>query len=171
MKKSVLLLFSLMLLGATTLYAQKFPALDASPMDKASFNSDAGSVAVIYSRPQLKERSLEKLAPMDKIWRTGANEATTIYFSKDATIGGQSIAAGTYSLFTIPGKDQWTIVLNSVANQWGAYNYSADMDVLRVSAEATTDKESIEAFTMAFKKDGTLVMAWSTTRVSVPISF
>lgn len=171
MKKSVLLLFSMMLLGASTLYAQKFPALDASPMDKASFSSDEGSVAVLYSRPQLKERSLEKLAPMDKLWRTGANEATKISFSKDANFGGKSIAAGSYSLFTIPGKDQWTIILNSVADQWGAYNYSADHDVLRVSAEASTDDESIEALSMAFKKDGTLVIAWGNTRVSVPISF
>lgn len=171
MKKTLLFLMTLFLFGAAQLHAQKFPALDASPMDKVSFVSDTGSVSIHYSRPQLKKRSLEELAPMNKVWRTGANEATTIHFSKDATIGGKNIKAGTYSLFTIPGESTWTVILNGVSEQWGAYKYEEAKDVLRVTAQASTDKESIEAFSMAFKKDGTLVLAWDTARVEIPISF
>lgn len=171
MKNLFSLLIAVFLMSTTASMAQEFPKLDASPMDKASFSSDAGSVAIIYSRPQLKGRSLEKLAPKGKIWRTGANEATTISFSTDATIAGKSIKAGTYSLFSIPGDHHWTLVLNSNTNQWGAYNYEESLDVLRASVEASTEKDAIEAFAMAFKKDGTLVMGWGTTRVSVPISF
>jgi len=171
MKNIFSLLIAVFLISTTAGYAQDFPKLDVSPMDKASFNADAGSVSIYYSRPQLQERSLDKLAPKGEVWRTGANEATTINFSKDATVAGKKVKAGVYSLFTIPGDNNWTIILNSNANQWGAYQYDETLDVLRGTATVTTDKKSIEAFSMAFKKDGSLVMAWGTTRIHIPITF
>ena len=158
MKNLLGLLLAVFLISTTTSTAQDFPKLDASPMDKASFNSDAGSVTIFYSRPQLKKRSLDKLAPKGEVWRTGANEATTITFTKDATIAGKSVKAGTYSLFTIPGDNSWTIILNSNANQWGAYQYDDSLDVLRVTADASASKEELEALSMAFKDDGSLVL-------------
>ena len=88
-------------------------------------------VRVTYSRPQLKGRSISELAPAGKVWRTGANEAPEIIFYKDATVGGKSVAAGTYSLFTIPGNKEWTVILNKNLNQWGAYSYQEDADVIR----------------------------------------
>ncbi|MGB5699844.1 DUF2911 domain-containing protein, partial [Muriicola sp.] len=94
-------------------FAQEFSGMDKSPMDMASYPSDYKNsdkaVRVIYSRPQLKGRSMEELAPAGKVWRTGANEAAEITFFKGATIGGQKIDAGTYALFTIPGADGWTV--------------------------------------------------------------
>ncbi|SFB75489.1 Protein of unknown function [Flagellimonas taeanensis] len=171
----LLTFFAFALVFSTEAAAQKFSGLDKSPMDIASFPASYKeadkSVRVIYSRPQLKGRSLADLAPEGKVWRTGANEATEVTFYKDATIGGKTVKAGTYSLFTIPGDDEWTVILNSNLNQWGAYSYDSDADVARVTATASTDDEELEAFSIAFEDDGEMVMGWGTTRVSLPISF
>ncbi len=158
--------------------AQEFSGLDKSPMDMASYPSDYKisdkAVRVIYSRPQLKGRAVADLAPAGKVWRTGANEAAEITFYKGATIGGKKIDAGTYSLFTIPGENEWTIVLNKNLNQWGSYFYQDSGDVARVQAKVSKGDESLDAFSMTFKEvDGGvhLVMGWGTERVAVPIMF
>ena len=175
MKNVFLLAFLTLTLAFTTkATAQKFSGLDKSPADiasyPASYRESDKAVRVIYSRPQLKGRSLSELAPAGKVWRTGANECAEITFYKDATVGGQAIKAGTYSLFTIPGEGEWTVILNGNLNQWGAYSYDSAADVARVSAKAGTDGEELEAFSIAFDDDGTMVMGWGTTRVSLPIS-
>ena len=158
--------------------AQEFSGLDKSPMDMASYPSDYKisdkAVRVIYSRPQLKGRSMGELAPAGKVWRTGANEAAEITFYKGATIGGKQIEPGTYSLFTIPGEDKWTVILNNNVNQWGSYFYKDSGDVARVEAEVSSASDSLEAFSMTFQEvEGGvhLVMGWGTTRVAVPIMF
>lgn len=158
--------------------AQEFSGLDKSPADIASYpaggREPAKKVRVIYSRPQLKGRSLADLAPAGKVWRTGANEATEITFYEDAKVGGQDVEAGTYALFTIPGQDNWTIILNNQLNQWGAYSYDESADAARIKAKASQASESLEAFSIAFKEvDGGvhMVMGWGTTRVAVPITF
>jgi len=93
-------------------------------------------VTITYSRPGVKSRQIfGALVPYDQVWRTGANEATTISFSDDVTINGQALPKGTYSLHTIPGKDEWTIVFNNTANQWGSFNYDPTKDALRVKAK------------------------------------
>jgi hypothetical protein len=93
-------------------------------------------ITIKYSRPGVKGRAIwGALVPYDKVWRTGANEATTISFSDDVTVEGQKLAKGTYSLHTIPGQAQWTIIFNSVADQWGSYSYDAAKDVLRVNVK------------------------------------
>ncbi|MCL6265110.1 DUF2911 domain-containing protein [Flagellimonas myxillae] len=164
----------LSLVFSTESTAQKFSGLDKSPADIASYPSSYRvsdkSVRVIYSRPQLKGRSLADLAPAGKVWRTGANEAAEITFYKDATVGGKAVKAGTYSMFTIPGDGEWTVILNGNLNQWGAYSYDSAADVARVEAKASSDSESLEAFSMAFDDNGNLVMGWGTTRVSLAIS-
>ncbi|MFC4094529.1 DUF2911 domain-containing protein [Euzebyella saccharophila] len=158
--------------------AQKFSGLDKSPMDMASFPNDYKiankSVRVIYSRPQLKGRSLAELAPAGKVWRTGANEAPEITFYTDANFGGKDIKAGTYSLFTIPGEKEWTVVLNKNLNQWGAYSYDESADVARVSGISKAEGDSLEEFSVTFQETGdgaSLVMGWEKTRVAVPITF
>src|SRR5690348_13483389 len=86
-------------------------------------------IAITYSRPGVKGRQIwGGLVPYDKVWRTGANEATTIAFTDDVTVNGQPLPKGTYSLHTIPGKDQWTIIFNKVANQWGSFTYDQAQD-------------------------------------------
>ena len=98
-------------------------------------------ITITYSRPGVKGRQIwGALVPYDKVWRTGANEATTIAFSDDVTINGQPLPKGTYSLHTIPGKDQWTIVFNNTANQWGSFNYDPAKDALRVTAKPHGDE-------------------------------
>jgi len=169
---------ALALVFTTNLVAQDFGGLDKSPADIASFPSSSRvsnkMVKITYSRPQLKGRSLSELAPAGKVWRTGANEAVEITFYQDSKVGGTDIKAGTYSLFSIPGDGEWTVILNSNLNQWGAYSYDESADVARVKASASNDGKSLEAFSIAFKEaDGGahLVMGWGTTRVALPMTF
>jgi len=162
------------LISSVQLTAQEFKSLDKSPMDVATFPSSytiSDKIAkVIYSRPQLNGRDLVKLAPPEKIWRTGANEAVEITFYKDVIFGGKALNAGTYSLFTIPSLDgDWTVIINSARNVWGSYYYKQDQDVIRVSGKTSTNEENIEAFSMMFDKDMTLKMGWGKTVVSVSI--
>ena len=166
-KLFTLSILMLALVFTTNISAQKFSGLDKSPMDMAAYPSSYKisdkAVRVTYGRPQLKGRSVSELAPAGQVWRTGANEAIEITFYKDAKVGGTDVKAGTYSLFTIPGEGEWTVILNSNLNQWGAYSYDKKADVARVSVAASTDSESLDAFSIAFKEvDGGahLVMAW-----------
>ncbi len=174
MKKSTLLTtlaFAFVMLFSVNSQAQKFAKLDKSPLDIAYFrtNRNAAPIAkVIYSRPQLNGRALATLAPNGKVWRTGANEASEIKFYKDSKFGGKDVKAGTYALYTIPGEKEWTIILSSDTDVWGAYNYKESNDVLRVKAPVTQG-ESIEAFSIAFDNTN-MFLAWGTTRVAVPIS-
>ena len=165
------------LVFTTDLTAQDFSGLDKSPMDVAAYPSSYRVsdklVRVTYSRPQLKGRSMAELAPSGKVWRTGANEAVEITFYQDMNVGGSPVKAGTYSLFTIPGDAEWTIILNSNLNQWGAYSYDKSSDVARFMATASQDSNSLEAFSIAFKEvdNGVhMVMGWGTTRVALPMS-
>ena len=174
MKKSTLLTtlaFAFVMLFSLNASAQKFAKLDKSPLDIAYYRTDRNAVPmakVIYSRPQLNGRALATLAPNGKVWRTGANEAAEIKFYKDSKLGGKDVKAGTYSLYTIPGDSEWTIILSSDTDVWGAYNYKEANDVLRVKAPVSNG-ESVEAFSIAFDNDN-MFLAWDTTRVAVPIS-
>ena len=158
--------------------AQDFAGLDKSPMDAAAFPSSYKvsdkAVRITYSRPQLKGRSMSDLAPAGKVWRTGANEAPEITFYKDAKIGGTAISAGTYSLFTIPGEGEWTIILNKNLNQWGAYSYDEGADLARIKVAATSDGKSLDEFSITFKEvegGAHMIMGWGSTRVAVPMIF
>lgn len=176
MKKSSLITtiaFAFVMLLTTNVNAQKFPGLDKSPMDAASHPNDykvADKVAkIVYGRPQLNGRSLEKLAPNGKQWRLGANEAAEITFYKDVTFGGQAIKAGTYTMSAIPGEKEWTLILSSDLNVWGSYFYNEANDVARITVKASMADESLEAFSIVFDKDGTMHMGWDKVRVSVPM--
>ena len=176
MKNSILTItvFVITLISSLQITAQEFKNLDKSPMDMASFPSSykisEKLVKVIYSRPQLNGRDLVKLAPPEKVWRTGANEATEITFYNDVIFGGKALKAGTYSLFTIPSyKGDWTVIINKARNVWGSYYYNQDLDIIRVTGKTSTNEENIEAFSMMFDKDMTLKIGWGKTVVSVSI--
>ena len=176
MKNSIysIFIFAVVLISSVQLTAQEFKILDKSPMDMASFPSSykiSNKIAkVIYSRPQLKGRDLFDLAPPNKVWRTGANEAAEITFYKDIVFGDKPLKAGTYSLFTIPSKDgDWTIIINSAINIWGSYYYKKDQDVIRVPGKVSKSVENIEAFSMIFDKDMTLKMGWGNTIIYVTV--
>jgi len=108
------------------------------PSPKATVTQTAGltDVTILYCRPSVRGRAIwGGLVPYDQVWRTGANEATTITFADDVTIEGTKLPAGTYGLFTIPGKDEWTVIFNKGAKQWGAYEYKQADDVLRIKVK------------------------------------
>ena len=176
MKNSILTIavFAFTLVNSLEIAAQEFKSLDKSPMDMTAFPSSYKisdkTVKIVYSRPQLKGRDLVKLAPPEKVWRTGANEAAEITFYKDVVFGGKELNAGTYSLFTIPSYDgDWTVIINKAKNLWGSYYYNKDEDVVRVSGKVSKSEKNIEMFSMVFDKDMTLKMGWGNTVVSVSI--
>jgi len=176
MKKSILsiLVLAVISLFSNDLTAQKFSSLDKSPMDIAAFPSSHREsdklVTVTYSRPFLKGRSVSSLAPNGKVWRTGANEAAEIVFYDDVMFGNKKVDDGVYTLFTIPGEKEWTIILSSDKNVWGAYSYNIKNDVVRVKAKVSENSESLENFSIAFDKDMTLCLGWGKTLVKLPIS-
>ncbi len=158
--------------------AQDFPGLDKSPVDISAYPRRGADrvIKVVYSRPQKNDRVVfgGELVPYGKVWRTGANEATEITFYKEVKLGGTTVKAGTYSLFTIPEKDSWTIILNSDLNQWGAYAYKESADVLRHTVPAQKTASPVEAFAIIFEKTdqgADMLMAWDDTMVRVPFVF
>ncbi len=166
------MLLSLLVL---TLVALPMLAERADDADRKSKNGktegtiDGVEITLEYGRPNVKGRDIwGGLVPHGKVWRTGADEATTISFSSDVTIGGETLAAGTYGLFTIPGEGEWTFIFNTVADQWGAYEYDAGKDALRVTA---TPAESEHVESMDFTIDGSSVtLRWEKLAVGFEVA-
>ncbi|WP_422090015.1 DUF2911 domain-containing protein [Tenacibaculum ovolyticum] len=178
MKKSIvsIFIFTIALVFTNKAVAQKFEGLNKSPMDAAAYPSSYRVsdklVKVVYSRPQLKGRKVSKLAPNEKVWRTGANEATEITFYKDVNFGGKDVKAGTYTLFTIPGDKEWTVILSTAKNVWGAYFYNETEDVARVAGKVSKSEKLVEAFSIAFDgedNDAKMYFGWGKTIVSIPV--
>jgi Protein of unknown function (DUF2911) len=131
---------------------------------------------ITYSQPHKRERSVfGKVVPYGQVWRTGANEATEITITRDILINNVSLKAGTYSLFTIPEKDSWTIIINSDLGLWGAYNYNSKMDILRFTLPSQLIHGAVyEPFTITIdqKNDkAEIVLAWDSLQVRIPIQF
>lgn len=178
MKKRILALAILIIavMSSNEAIAQKFSGLDKSPMDAAAYPNNYRVsdklVKVVYSRPQLKGRAISKLAPNDKVWRTGANEAAEITFYKNVNFGGKDVKAGTYTLFTIPGDEKWTVILSTAKNVWGSYFYNEKEDVARVTAVVSKSDNPIEAFSIVFEgkeNNATMYLGWEKVIVSVPV--
>jgi hypothetical protein len=133
-------------------------------------------VEIDYSRPSMKGREIfgdAGLVPYGKVWRTGANNATKISFSTPVKLNGTDVPAGTYALFTIPGADEWTIIINKGSAQWGAYQYNEKDDVVRFKAKPRHISEHIESFTIEFdylRDDSAyLILIWDDVAVPVKI--
>ena len=175
MKKTILLVavFVITIGFSNQAIAQNFKGLDKSPMDIASFPSNyrvsEKVIKIIYSRPQLKGRSLEKLAPLGKKWRTGANEATEVTFYKDVIFGGAAVKAGTYTMYAVPGKATWTVALSSQLNVWGVYFHKDENDVAKVTIPVKQTEENLDVFSIAIDEDMTINMGWGTTLISMPV--
>jgi Protein of unknown function (DUF2911) len=167
MKKLVLIAFVSLL--AITGYAQmEIP----QPSPAATVKQMVGltEITIEYSSPGVKGREIfGDLVPYDKVWRTGANAPTKITFSKDVTINNKPVPAGTYAFFTIPGKKDWTIILNKNHKQWGAGDYSEDEDVLRIKAmpAKVAPRERLSFQIIDFDNEkATIVLEWARTRVA-----
>ena len=149
---------------------------EARPSPNAAVGQTIGTTMAMvqYSRPAVRDREIfGGLVPYDEVWRTGANEATTVTFSDDVMVEGEMLPAGTYSLFTIPSADTWTVVFNKTAQQWGAFRYDEAQDALRVSVEPMMDAPMQEQFEIRFADvsdtAATLVLHWDTVGVPIQI--
>jgi len=145
------------------------------PSPKATVSQTVGltDVTVNYCRPGVKGRAIwGGLVPYDQVWRTGANEATTISFSDEVSIDGNKLPAGTYGLFTIPGKDDWTVIFSKGAKQWGAYEYKPAEDVLRIKVKPAA-AEFHELLTFSFPtvatESATVAIIWEKLAVAFTI--
>lgn len=157
------------------LMAQEALKLRPSPLAVANARYKDNYVKITYSQPQKKGREIfGALVPFGKVWRTGANEATEITTTADIELAGILLKAGTYSLFTIPEKDQWTIIINKDLGLWGAYNYDPKKDLFRFQVPVTASDKAYEAFTIIFdsrNEVADLLMMWDKTKVSIPLKF
>lgn len=146
-----------------------------SPNAIAAQTFGTAMAVVEYGRPSVRDREIfGALVPFGEVWRTGANEATTLTVTEDVMLGGQALAAGTYSLFLIPGEETWTVIANGTAQQWGAFNYDASQDVLRADVIAETGRPVQEQMLVLFEdvdaEGATLILAWDDVRVPVRLS-
>ena len=158
--KKIIFLLALITGLSFNLHAQQDKSKRASPPDSLTVKTDAGATITInYSRPSLKGRDLQTLVPLNVVWRTGANEATTFEVDKDVKINGKDLKAGKYSLYTIPGEIESTIIFNKTWKQWGTQHKPED-DVLRVQTPTQTGNPSVEQFTITADKSGEVKLAW-----------
>jgi Protein of unknown function (DUF2911) len=177
MKKKIAILGAVVV-GLAALVALRAAQQDKSkrPSPPASTSCDLGggnSIKVDYSSPRAKGRKIfGGIVPYGEVWRAGANEATTFVTSTDVMVGGTHVPAGSYTLFTVPNKDKWTLVISKKTGEWGTPYPGADSDFARVDMKASTTPAAVENFTIAFDKTGggcTLRMEWETTRASVEV--
>ncbi|WP_066441104.1 DUF2911 domain-containing protein [Chryseobacterium sp. CCH4-E10] len=140
----------------------------ASPAMTATGKIKDADITINYSSPSVKDRKIwGDLVPYDKVWRAGANEATTFETSKDITVQGKKLPAGKYSFFLVPkASGAWTAVFNKEPKQWGAYKYDQAKDALRVDVNAKTLKTKQEALVYKINKNG-FTMDWD--QISVPV--
>lgn len=176
MKKLLLILFLSItpFFGTQIVQAQSFPEMDASPMDLVMARPDRKSpplARVIYSRPQKKGRVIfGNLVPYGEVWRTGANEATELTIYTPLMVGNTHLKPGTYTLYTIPEEDSWTIIINSDTNVWGAFSYKKEKDIARFSVPVREAAAPIESLSMIFRPESngtTLLIGWDTEYVEI----
>lgn len=146
-----------------------------SPPAKATCDLGGGkAVTVDYSSPRAKGRKIfGGLVPYGEVWRAGANEATTFVITADVMVGGSHVPAGSYTLFTIPNKDKWTLIISKKTGEWGIPYPGAGDDFARVDMKASATASPVENFTIAFDKAAlgcTLRMEWENTKATVDIS-
>jgi hypothetical protein len=133
---SMFLLVSFVVFTNSTEAQNNKQELRISPKAEVMQTVGFTDVHIVYSRPGIKGRTIwGKLVPYDAVWRAGANEATKITFSTDVTVEGKKLKKGSYSFFAIPGKNEWTLIFNKVADQWGAFEYNESDDALRVKVK------------------------------------
>lgn len=141
---------------SSNIWAQESPAISAEGV------ADGVKIKIDYHSPKVKERIIwGGLEPYDKVWRTGANNATTIEVSEDVKIGKNKLPKGKYSLFTIPKKgDSWTVIFNKVADQWGAYSYDEKQDLFRYEVKVERTLELNESLVFDVDDQGNVLFAW-----------
>lgn len=167
-----ILLASLLLIVSTFSPAQRDKSQRPSPPAQAQCSfSDGKTIAVDYSSPRMKGRKIfGDLVPYGEVWRTGANEATTFVTNTNLMVGGKAVPAGSYTIFTVPNPDKWSLIINKQTGEWGIpYKYESD-ELARVDMKASRTPSPVENFTIAFDQSGkacTLNLSWENTKASV----
>jgi len=164
-------------LCAAMMSAHAQPLRTPQPSSTQTVKQDLGlgTIELSYSRPGMKGRKIfGDLVPFGKVWRTGANNATTLVFSDTVAIGGTKLAPGKYGLLSIPNKDQWTLIISKQTDVTNPSAYKQESDAARVSVKAVTLKDPVETFTMQFanikSNSAELQIMWDNTAVHLPIS-
>ena len=163
--------FAAVFILATTIDAQQ---QRESPHESTSGVIAGKTITIEYGRPYQKGRKIYGgLVPFGKVWRTGADEATTLTTEADLMVGDVHVPKGTYGLFTIPGKNAWTLALNKTAKQWGAFEYNSGQDLGRTAMKISGLDEPLEQLTITIEPTsgdkGTLKIAWAQTVAKVDI--
>jgi hypothetical protein len=171
MKKLVFTITTMLgLLISIVGFAQGDKANRPSPPDIVSNTVGNTTITIDYSQPAVKGRTIwGELVPYGRVWRTGANEATTIEFSKDVKVEGKSLKAGKYGLFTIPEKNEWTIIFTGDTGIWGT-RYSQDNDVLRVNVKPGKAPQTTERMTFKISNDGIVSLIWENLKVDFKVT-
>jgi Protein of unknown function (DUF2911) len=167
--------FSLLLCCALMVAAQQDKTKRPSPPVQAKWDLGGGkSVTIDYSSPRAKGRKIYgDLVPFGQVWRTGANEATTLVTTADLNIGGTTVPAGTYTIFTVPNKDKWSLVISKKTGEWGTDYPGQANDLARVDMKVSALPSPMENFTITLEKSGAganLNIDWETTRATVMVS-
>ncbi|RZL17302.1 MAG: DUF2911 domain-containing protein [Pedobacter sp.] len=155
--------------------AQELKMPQASTAQTITQGFGVGSITVNYSRPNTKGRKIfGGLEPYGSVWRTGANSATTITTTEAIQIEGKELPAGTYGIFTIPGANEWTVILNKGAKQWGAYEYKAEEDLFRITVKPEKLKDKVETFTIqladVYPTKAKLQLMWENTSINMNLT-
>ncbi|MDW7695315.1 DUF2911 domain-containing protein [Flammeovirgaceae bacterium SG7u.111] len=149
--------------------SENAPEQIASPMNKISGEIDGVEVSMQYSSPGVKKRKVwGELVPYGEVWRTGADEATWIEFKSDVLVEGQKVPKGKYSLFTIPNQNEWTLILNKDWEQWGAFDYKQEDDILRVAIIPQINGDKQER--LKFSIEDKIIFTWDKLIFSVNIA-
>ena len=174
MRKQIVFLTSLLLAFAVLAACQEKSKRPSPPAQAQCRFSDGKTITVDYSSPRAKGRKVfGELVPYGEVWRTGANEATTFVTGTNLSVGGKDVPAGSYTIFTVPNADKWTLIVNKKTGEWGIpYKYEAD-ELARVDMKVSPTPSPVENFTIALAPMGsscTMSISWENTQASVNIS-
>jgi hypothetical protein len=145
-----------------------------SPHETTDLTLNGKKITVTYGRPSMKGRKVvgDKLVPYGRVWRTGADEATLLKTEADLTIGNLAVPKGSYAIFTLPSESGWKLIVNKVANQWGAFDYDEKQDLGRVDMKVAKTSAPVEQFTITLSKSGgggLMKLEWENTSASVDL--
>src|SRR4051812_24480345 len=179
-KLAVVAYLSVFVLIGVLVYAQQDKSKRPSPPGTATVKfADGKTVTVDYSRPKINDPKTgqarhvgAEVAPYGKVWRTGANEATTFVTTGDLMVGDLHVPSGNYTMYSIPGESEWTIIINKQTGQWGT-EYKEDQDLGRTKVKAAKTSAPVPQFTIAFDKANgkktNMNLEWENTKVTVPV--
>jgi len=174
LKRTALLVVSVITLSVVCLAQQDKSKRPSPPAQAQCKFSDGKTINVDYSSPRMKGRKIfGELVPYGEVWRTGANEATTFVSNASLTVEGKDIPAGSYTIFTLPAQDSWTLIISKHTGEWGIpYKYQSE-ELARVPMKVSPTQGPVENFTISFDQSGgacTMQLSWENTQASASFS-